>query len=484
MAVELPRLDKQAKVPMVEQVAAHYRGEIESGRLRAGDRLPPIRTVADHVGVTRATVQESYRRLAEAGLVSATVGRGTTVLERGESQPQSAFSPGADAVWRHLRQMQPAPVAGERLLANFGSLFPDPALFPVEAFRVAMERMLLQHGSELLVYGGQAMGDDRLRALLAERSQPPGEIMITSGAQQGIDLVLRTFTSPGDAVAVPIPTYHHLFGLLKAHQVELVPVSTSVRGIDLAELERALARPRVRLLYVMPTFQNPTGRTLGKAQRVRLMEIVRRTGVPVLEDEFERELRFTGQPLPSLRSLDERGLTVTTHTFSKGLFPGVRLGWVQSTAEILGRMAALKRYADLETSPLLQAALAEFIAAGALEQYLQKLQDALRERHAAAQQALAEFLPPGSSWSRPEGGFALWVETPVDGDRLAVLAATRGVVVTPGRVFDPLQRASSGVRLSLSCTSPQQVRDGIRILGTCASELHARNHPAKRALFM
>jgi DNA-binding transcriptional MocR family regulator len=492
MALELPQLRRDTKEPMVQQILAHYRAAIRAGRLRPGDRLPPIRVVAAHAGVTRTTVQEGYRRLAEAGLVEGTVGRGTVVTGPEDQTPPSLFSQGADAAWRFLRQLQPAPptVPVAETVASFADLFPDPSLFPVDAFRASMERMLRERGGELLVYGGHPMGDEELRRLVAgrtlpgERASAPDEILITSGAQQGLDLVLRAFTAPGDAVAVPVPSYHHLFGLLKSHGLDLVPIPSGTHGIDIAELERALAQPRVRLLYVIPTFHNPTGRTLDRAQRARLLEAIQRTRVPVLEDDSERELRFAGEALPPLRTADARGLTVTVQTLSKGLFPGVRLGWVQGAADVLGRIAALKRFCDLETSPLLQAALADFIAQGAMDRYLGELRSALRERHATAQRALAEFLPDGCVWSRPEGGFALWVETPVDGERLAASAASRGVLVTPGRIFDPLQRAGNGLRLSLSRVSPRQVRDGIRILGECVAELHARTHPAQRPLFL
>jgi DNA-binding transcriptional MocR family regulator len=492
MALELPQLRRDTKEPIVQQILAHYRAAIRAGRLRPGDRLPPIRVVAAHAGVTRTTVQEGYRRLAEAGLVEGTVGRGTVVTGPGAAAASSVFSAGADAAWRYLRQLQPTapPEVSEAPVASFADLFPDPELFPVDAFRASMERMLRARGGELLVYGGQPMGDEELRRIVGSRTlpgEPPctsDEILITSGAQQGLDLVLRAFTAPGDAVAVPVPSYHQLFGLLKSHGLDLVPVPSGAHGIDIAELERALSQPRVRLLYVIANFHNPTGRTLDRAQRARLVEAVQRTRVPVLEDDSERELRFAGQPLPPLRVADPRGLTVTVQTLSKGLFPGVRLGWVQGSTEVLGRIAALKRFCDLETSPLLQAALADFIAQGAMDRYLRALRSALRERHATAQRALAEFLPEGCAWSRPEGGFALWVETPVDGERVAALAAARGVLVTPGRIFDPLQRPGNALRLSLSRVSPPQVRDGIRILGACIAELHARTHPSQRPLFL
>ena len=481
MPFDLPELQKAAPEPLVDQIVDHLRAAIQQGRYRPGGQLPTIRAAAQQLDVNRATVQEAYRRLAETGLVSATVGRGTEVTAAGDSDGASVFSPGAHAAWQQLRAapQAPTPPQGTAVEVSFAELLPDQDLFPVDEFREALERVLRDRGGDLLVYG-HPLGNPELRRQLAVRSEcadpacDPDEILVTSGAQQGIDLVLRTFTAPGDAVAVAVPTYHHLFGLLAAHGLELVPLTHGPDGVDPVELENVLGRPGVRLLYVMPTFQNPTGRSLSADQRRVLAEVVSRTRVPVLEDEFQRELRFAGEPAPSLRELDPRGLTVTVRTFSKGLFPGVRTGWVRAAVDVLSRMAALKRVTDLDTSPLLQAALVDFMAEGMLDRYLDELRGELQRRHQAAQTALAQHMPEGSTWSRPDGGFVLWVETPsIDGERLAELAASRGVLATPGRVFTPHAAASDGLRLSLSRTSPAQVERGIAVLGACATELLA-----------
>jgi 2-aminoadipate transaminase len=229
----------------------------------------------------------------------------------------------------------------------------------------------------------------------------------------------------------------------------------------------------VRLLYLMPSFHNPTGRTLDRAQRTALMDVVARTRVPVLEDEYQETLRFRGEAPPSLRTLDPRGLTVTVRTFSKGLFPGLRMGWVHGGPDVLQPMSAVKRFMDLETSALLQAALVEFVQQGAMDRYLIKLRAELQTRHAALQQALWPALPPGCLLTAPDGGFVTWLELPQhgQGDQLADLAATRGVRVVPGRVFDAQGRPSRGVRLSLSRATTTQITAGAAVLADLANDL-------------
>ncbi len=491
MATALPDLDRDANSTLAEQIAGFYGCAIEEGRLRPGDRLPTIRMVAEHAEVTRATVQQGYRLLAERGLVSATVGRGTQVMAGGNGQ-RTAASPQAAAAWHQLQTLHQIPRLAEGIatLADFSAIVPDSSLFPVEEFQRSMSRVLSERGRELLVYGDPA-GSAALRAFIAERDEPVGkqgqadQVLITSGAQQGIDLVLRVFTAPGDAVAVPIPTYQHFFGSLKSQGLDLIPVASGPEGIDLDDLRRVLSKSTVKLFYAMPTFHNPTGRSLDRAQRRELMDVVCQTNVPVLEDEFERDLRFKGEPMPFLRGMDPRGLTATVRSFSKGLFPGVRIGWVHASPEVIGPMAALKRFADLETSPLLQAGLLDFIESGAMANYLEKLRKTLRSRHALAQDCLRRHVPAAKA-TIPEGGFSFWLELPegVDGDRCAELLSRRGVLVTPGRLFDPQDRPCAALRISVSRASVEQIRAGIEVLGRCVKEVQERGRTSQPPLFL
>ena len=496
LRIPLPDLDRDDASSLSLQIASHYSAAIREGQLRAGDRLPPIREIARACGVTRATVQLAYRDLKEHGLVEGTVVRGTTVVDRAPVQPPDrprahavrTLSSYAEAALRRATEMPSAPVPprGRDVVANFAELAPDGERFPVDEWRVAMDAVLQQRGNELLGYGNTTNGLPELRTLLAERAREidpaitADEILITAGAQQALDLVLRTFCAPGDTVVVPSPSYHQMLGLLKAHGLQVAQVPFTAAGLDLERLEQALRRDGVRLVYLMPTFHNPTGRTLDAAQRRALIDVVARTSVPVVEDEYQSSLRFRGNALPSLRSLDPRGLTVTVATVSKALFPALRIGWVQASADLLRPMAAVKRFMDLETSPLLQAALVEFVRRGSLDRYLDALRAELRVRHDTLQREGRGRLPAGCSLSSPDGGFIAWLEMPAagQGDRLAELASDRGVRVVPGRVFDVHGRPSRGVRLSLSRAGEAQVAAGVRILAQCAHSIVDASRPA------
>jgi 2-aminoadipate transaminase len=483
----LPELDRDAPSSLATQIAGFYVRAIQDGRMRAGERLPPIREVASACDVTRATVQDAYRQLAEQGLVEGTVGRGTVVLgsERDGDAATLAVVPAprllsayAEAAQRRSQEMPGAPPlpTGRALIANFAELAPDGERFPVAEWRAAMDAVLAARGAELLGYGHATNGLPELRALLAERAHEidagltADDVLVTAGAQQALDLVLRTFCMPGDTVVVTSPSYHQMHGLLRAHGLHVVQVPFTAAGLDLEQLERALQRRQVRLVYLMPTFHNPTGRTLDRAQRQALLDVLVRTGVPVVEDEYQSSLRTRGEPLPTLRSLDPRGLTVTVSTVSKELFPALRIGWIAGAPDLLRPMAAVKRFMDLETSPLLQAALVEFVRRGHLDRYLHALRSELRARHDALQRACRQHLPADCTITDPDGGFLAWLELPRPGhgDRLAELASERGVRVVPGRVFDLVGHPSRGVRLSLTRADRAQIEAGVAVLGACA----------------
>lgn len=481
MAWAIPELSRGAAQPLAAQIAGFYAEAIRAGRLSRGERLPPIRTVAEACGVARGIVQTAYSALAEQGLVEATVGRGTVVAHAGGAGRPRALSLYAEAALRRTEEMPGAPPLppGRALVANFAELAPDAAAFPVGEWRAAMDALLAARGASVLGYGHEPNGLPELRTLLAERWREhdatvgPDDLLVTAGAQQALDLALRTFCTPGDTVVTTAPSYHQMFGLLRAHGLQVETVPFTAAGLDLERLAAALRRPGVRLVYLMPTFHNPTGRTLDLAQRQALIGVLAESAVPVVEDEYQHSLRCRGAVLPTLRSLDPRGLTLTVATVSKELFPALRLGWLVGGAELLRPMAAVKRFMDLETSPLLQAALVEFVRAGALDRHLQRLRSELALRHQALQDSARASLPAECALSDPDGGFLAWLELPElgQGDRLAEVAAERGVRVVPGRVFDLHGRPSRGVRLSLTRADEARIAAGMAVLGQCARDL-------------
>lgn len=467
--------------PVYLQIAGQIRERVREGQLAPGDRLPPIRELARSLGVNRDTVSTAYETLAAEGLLDARVGRGTFV--RG-LRPRAV--PAAAPVETRLAGVTQRLLDLERSRVAYGAsedaiqlhaLKPDPSLFPSEAFRRALNRAFATRGPELLDYGAP-QGDPALREAVAERLRAAGnrvdaeQVVLSQGASQGISLGLRLFAEAGDSVAVEEPTYHNALAAATGLGLRVTPIPMRRQGADLDALDRALARPEVKLFYTIPTFHNPMGTTTDLAHRQELLQIAARHGKPVLEDAYEMDLRFAGRPVPSLMALDEDGLVVQLLSFSKSLFPGLRCGAVIGCGRHVDGLLALRHAADLGGALPLQVALADFLRSGAYERHLAGLRRKLRERRDALMESLDAEMPEGTSYQRPEGGYQVWVELPepLDTRELFADALRAGVLVAPGFQFLHDGRASRGMRLSIALETPEEIRRGIALLGALARD--------------
>ncbi|MEE2674981.1 MAG: PLP-dependent aminotransferase family protein [Myxococcota bacterium] len=474
--MRLPKLAAtgRGQQPAYRQIAAHLRSEIESGKILPGDRLPPIRSLASDIGVNRDTVALAYEELASAGLLESVVGRGTFV--RGAAVGL-AGAPLEVSLARNVENLLAIENARPRFaegsdLIPLHSLVPDPAFYPVDAFRRCLNRVLSQGGAELLEYGAP-QGHAGLREVIAARFEAAGcrpgadEIVLCHGASQGISLALRLFAQPGDAVAVELPTYHNLLSTLVALGLQAVPVPLGLDGPDLEQLERVLSRPEVKAFYTIPTFHNPMGTTTSTAARRQLLEVAGRCGTPVIEDGFEMDLRCVGRDVPPLAALDQRGLVVHLSSFSKSLFPGVRVGSITARGRVLEGLLALKHSTDLSDAMPLQAALEEFVRSGEYDRHLGRMRRMLRSRTRAMLAALESEMPDGSTWTEPEGGYQVWLELGFDVDTRDLLAdaAREGVLFAPGSQFLTDRGPSRGLRLTLAQADEDEIQRGVEILG-------------------
>jgi DNA-binding transcriptional MocR family regulator len=473
--------------PVYQQIAAHYRAEIAAGRLGPGDRLPTIRELARSAGVNRDTVALAYDELVRSGLVESTVGRGTFVRRVDAAAAATSFEPVLSPLVERL-------IDGERARVRYAapegtvplhSLVPDPSLYPVEEFRRALNRVIAKNGGDLLRYG-TPQGDLALREALATRLRDTGmaseadRIVLTQGATEGIALALRLFAVPGDAVAVEEPTYHNVLAALAALGLRAAPGAIRDGAPDLAALERTLERPDVKVFYTMPTFHNPLGTSTDLAHRRALLAAAAQAGKPVIEDAYEMDLRYAGKPVPPLAALDERGLVVQLFSFSKSLFPGARVGSIAARGRAFDALLPLKHATDLGGSPVLQAALADFVESGGYDRHLVKVRRALLARRDVALETLAAEMPDGVRWTTPEGGLQLWVDLPggIDTAELLPDAVRAGVLFAPGFQFRHDRRPSSGLRLSLALAGEDEIRRGVAALARVVRE-RLRARPAQ-----
>ncbi len=473
--------------PVYRQIAAQIRHRIESREFEAGARLPTIRALARQLAVNRDTVALAYEELAADGVVESTVGRGTFVRSAEVEASPPPFEPAVSPLVQRLLDLT-------RARPRFGSgsggvpmhaVIPDASLYPMDSFRRILNRVLIHGSPELLAYG-DPQGHPALRDVVAERLRRAAidvaadQIVLCHGASQGIALCLRLFASPGDCIALEEPTYSN--AIATAFGLGLEPVAIPMRetGLDLASAARVLQRPDVKLLYTIPTFHNPMGITTSLEHRRALLEIATRCGKPVVVDGYEMDLRFDGKPVPSLAALDRSGLVLHLSSFSKSLFPGVRVGAIAARAGLVDALVALKQATDLSDSMPLQAALAEFIARGEYDRHLTRLRRILRSRCRALLTALAAEMPEGVRWTEPQGGYQVWLEVPesIDTGDLLADAVAAGVLFAPGSQFHLDGRTSRGLRLTFAMANEESLVRGVSALARVI-RARLRDHPRR-----
>jgi DNA-binding transcriptional MocR family regulator len=357
---------------------------------------------------------------------------------------------------------------------SFAGGLPAPELFDVDGLRAAFDRVLGSPAARRALQYAPTEGDPDLRARVAGRMTARGlpttaaDLLVTTGSQQALTLVTTALLDPGAVVAVEEPTYLaalQCFGLAGAR---VVPVASDEDGLDPEALERVSARERPALLYLVPTFANPTGRTLPADRRAAVVALAARYGVWVVEDDPYGELRYRGTPVAPLAAqpgAEDRVLHLGS--FSKIAAPGLRLGWVRAPAELLPALAVAKQAADLHTSTIDQAAAAEWLATVDLDAHVRNLCAAYRERRDAMVTALPSALPPGSTWSDPDGGMFVWARLPGDVDTAALLRAAleHDVAFVPGASFYAGTPDRATLRLSFTTNSPEVIAEGMARLG-------------------
>jgi DNA-binding transcriptional MocR family regulator len=345
-----------------------------------------------------------------------------------------------------------------------------------------MERLIATRGTVALQYGS-GQGDPGLREQIIEVMAAqrvvahPDDVVVTTGSQQALDLVTRIFVDPGDVVVAEAPSYVGALGVFTSYQAEVVHVPLDAAGLIPEALEDALASlaragRRVKLLYVVPNHHNPAGVTLSAERRPRIVEIARRYGVLVLEDDPYGLLGFGGGPLPSLQSLDPDGV-VYLGSFSKTFAPGVRVGWAVAPHAVREKLVLASESAILCPSAFSQLAVSTYLSTQDWRAQIEVFRDLYRERCEVTVQALEDMLPT-ASWSVPDGGFYVWVRLPEGVDATAMLprAVTERVAYVPGTAFYADGQGRGALRLSYCYPTPDRIREGVRRLaGVVEAEL-------------
>ena len=356
---------------------------------------------------------------------------------------------------------------------SFAGGMPAPELFPVDDINTATAAVLHENGRAALQYG-PTEGYLPLRKQIADRLAAKNgihtdadHIMITAGSQQGLDYCARLFLNPGDVVVMESPSYLGAISAFKPCQPKFVEVPTDDGGMIMEELDRILATTEnVKMIYVIPDFQNPTGRTWDLDRRHQFMDIVNRYEIPVIEDNPYGELRFEGEYMPALKSLDTKGLVIYLGTFSKILAPGYRLGWVCADDEILAKYNFMEQAASLQASTVGQMETSKWIDMFDLDAHVNTIRECYKKRRAVMLETLAKELPEPCTFTRPEGGLFAWVVLPeyMNAKDLQMKCLEKKVAFVPGGSFFPNGGHDNTLRLNYSCMPEEKIVQGITAL--------------------
>lgn len=472
------RVDPRRDEPLFQQVFDQIAERIRSGAFPAGHRLAPTRELARQLGTNRNTVVRAYEELAAAGFIHSTVGRGSFVAALPQPSGADEQASASSIPWPTLvSRAAQAETFGraERLgqartpadLVDLGRMQPSDDLLPTVAMRRCVEHVLRRSAPAALAYGPRE-GVGRLRRAIAEDLARQGvpasaaDVLVTTGSQQGLDLVVRTLVNPGDPFLVEASTYAGALNLLTAAGARLVPVPSDDEGPSIADLDRA-ARLGAKGLYLMPNSHNPSGACISVARREALVEWSRRSGVPIVEDDYAADLNLDGDPPPPpMRAIDADVIYIGT--FSKRLAPGLRIGFVVCPPRLAPRLLPLKHAMDLGSSPLLQHALAEFLERGYLRAHLARTLPEYRRRRDALERTLRAQLPSSIRWHHPRHGVVLWLPLPRGTSPEAVYheALRRGVKTSPGTLHATDDRLQPGVRFCICAEPADRIARGAR----------------------
>jgi len=488
------RVDRQSKVPLYRQVADQLRALIVGGVLPGGHRLPSERDLARELGVNRTTVVNAYGSLAADGLVEGRVGVGTVVRGRTEPEPER---PAAPMPWSEAIRYRPRG-ADSALADRVAHWSANPGVISLASGGVdisrsphldlpGLVRQVVDEGASLLedspIAGMGALREELARRLRLKgcADATAGQVLITSGSQQGLYLVARLLVEPGDVVLVESPTYLGTLSVLRSMGARTVGVPVDEQGMMVEAVEHYLAHSDIRLIYTNPNFQNPTGSAMSNARREALLRLAERYHTPILEDDLHGDLAFSGSVAPPLRALDRQDHVVYLGGLSSTLGSGLRLGWVLAPPATVSALLRLRQDMDLHPNSLVQMVAAELLRSDRYAAHVRWLRETLATRRDALDSALRRHMPAGVRWNRPDGGLYTWLTLPAGMNAAELLerAGEAGVTFAPGAMFCPQAGGESALRLAIGLRDEDEIGEGVRRLGLAVAESEGRGEAGR-----
>ncbi|PLY06832.1 MAG: GntR family transcriptional regulator [Desulfuromonas sp.] len=471
------------KVLLYEEVAGRISRMIDQGTLRPGDRIPSIRGMSKQMQVSLNTVKEAYNLLEDRRMIEARPQSGYYVRQRKTELPaepvvnRPALNP-ATVNLCDVYRMVMRDLLNPQLL-QLGIAIPNPKLLPIEKLSRMLSREVRRFGVESVSYD-LPPGNLRLRKQIAQRlllsgcTLSPDQIVITSGCVEAVVLTLRALCRPGDAVAIETPVYFNFLQLIEEMGVQALEIPASPRGgISLEALDYALSRNRgkVKACIVISNFNNPLGSSVSIEDKRRLVELVERFDVPLIEDDIYGDLSYTDERPSVAKVFDKTGNVLLCSSFSKTLAPGYRVGWI-APGRFQEQIERLKMISSVATASPGQQAIAEFLANGGYERHLRSIRRVYARQSAQMRDTISREFPAGTRVSNPQGGFVLWVEMPrqINALELYRKALEHGISIAPGHIFSVDGKFTNCIRLNAAAWD-DRVEAAIGTLGRLAKQL-------------
>ncbi|GCE11412.1 MocR-like pyridoxine biosynthesis transcription factor PdxR [Tengunoibacter tsumagoiensis] len=491
----LVQLERSSSTPLYRQISQGLREAILTGTLAEGTRLPTERALAQELAVNRTTIMNAYNELASEGLIEGHVGRGTLVKRTyfhahddeymNDEMPSWLFGlasgeevlPDPDA--RLLSDL--SELGGQREIISLAQATPSSTMLPAELIHTLMNDDLLADRQSALGYC-PVEGSLPLRHHIAAQMRQRGvsvdvqNILILSGSTQGIGLIGRFLLQPGDEVVVEVPTYLGAIQTFRALGARVIGVPTDHEGMRVDLLESILARRQPRLIYTLPTFQNPTGTVLSPERRRRLLLLSKRYQIPILEDDPYSELYFGSERPQPLKALDKHGHVLYLSTFSKILAPGLRVAWLAAPEPVIERLSLHKQVFDLNTNALGQWIVNKLYEHDLLSTHLSHVRQNYQQKLLLMLQTIERSWPTGYRISIPAGGMHLWCRLPGEMRARTLLreAAQEQVVFIIGEPFHVDGGGHQYLRLSFASPTEEQLVTGIERIGKAMHRLQSR----------
>ncbi|MEM5528582.1 PLP-dependent aminotransferase family protein [Gammaproteobacteria bacterium AS21] len=466
---------------LYEQVASNLQGRVEQGYYQSGDKLPSIRATSQEQGVSISTAQEAYGLLVDSGLVQVKPKSGYYVCEHKQRPQLPRISrpipkPSEAARWQEILHM--LKYADDKQAVSLNRASPDvnsPSLKPLLKITSEVNKACW---SELLAYG-PLQGKYKLRHQIARLmidsgcSIHPDEVVVTTGCQEALTCILRAITQPGDIILVDSPIFFGSLQAIEMNRVKALEIPTDAEtGISLEALELALEQWPVKACLLNPTNNNPLGYTMPDSHKIRLLALLRKYDIPVIEDDVYGDLTYSVPRPRTIKSFDNHDQVIYCSSFSKSIATGLRVGWV-IPGKYLEKVTMAKYISSMNTPSLNQLAIAEFLAQGYYEKHLRKTRLINKRDRDIMLNLLRQYMPQGTRVSYPQGGYLLWVEMPkaINSIELRERALAEGVSIAPGSFFSTTDKYSNYMRLNSINSAEPSTQQAVKTLGRICHDL-------------